>query len=124
MGAERIDERGVRVGHEDHVRLLDLLEAPDRRAVEPEPFLERIGTQLVRRRGEVLHQSRQVTEPEVNDLDALVLRQCQDFIGCAFLHRLLLSDTDRRKLIGGPSRCRGGTSTDVCECPGVSLPTR
>ena len=86
VGAERVDDGRVRVGHEDHVRLLDLLEAADRRAVEAETLVEGIGAELVQRRREVLHQSWQVTEAEVDDLDSLVLGQGQYLVGCAFLH--------------------------------------
>ncbi len=91
--AERIDDGRVRVGHEDHVGLLDLLEAPDRRAVEPESLLEAVGAQLVRRHREVLHQARQVTEPEIDDLDALVPGQARtssgvrSCTGCSFAMR-------------------------------------
>jgi hypothetical protein len=35
-GAERVDARGRRVGQQQHVRLVDRLEAADRRAVEAE----------------------------------------------------------------------------------------
>ena len=37
---ERVEERGVGVGDQEHVGLLDLLEPADRRAVEAEPVLE------------------------------------------------------------------------------------
>ncbi len=47
--AERVQDSCVRVGHEEHVRLLDLLEAADRRAVEAEAILEGALGQLVSR---------------------------------------------------------------------------
>ena len=81
--AERVDDSGVGVGHEEHVRLLDLLEAPDRRAVEAEAVLERPCGQLVGRNGKVLHKPRQVAEAEVDDLDPLLLDQRQDLLGRA-----------------------------------------
>ena len=36
-------ERRRRVGHDQHVAFLDLLEAPDRRAVEAEPSVNAVG---------------------------------------------------------------------------------
>ncbi len=71
MLAERVDHGGVGVRYEQHVRLLDLLEAPDRRAIEAQPVLERSFGQLVHRDGEMLHEAGEVTEPEVDDLDLL-----------------------------------------------------
>ena len=68
---ERIDHGRVRVGHEDHVRLLDLLEPADRRAVEAVPLLEGARRELVGGDGEVLHETGEVAEAEVDDLDAL-----------------------------------------------------
>ena len=47
----------------------------------PKPFVEHVLGQLVRRRREVLHQSRQVTEPEVDDLHALVPGQARTSSG-------------------------------------------
>ena len=67
---------GIR--HQQHVGLLDLLEAPDRRAVEPGTLLEAVQRQLVRRHRVVLHQAGQVGEAKVDDLDALGLDQAQD----------------------------------------------
>ncbi len=43
---ERVEDRGGGVGEQEHVRLLDLLEATDRGAVEPEPLLERVLVEL------------------------------------------------------------------------------
>jgi hypothetical protein len=75
--AERIDHRGLGIRHEEHVGLLDLLEPPDRGAVEPEPVLEHVLGQLVGRDREVLHQPGQVAEADVDHFDAFVtdLRQ-------------------------------------------------
>ncbi len=75
--AERVDDRRVRVGHEEHVRLLDLLEPADRRAVEPVAVVEAVRRQLVDRHREVLHEAGEVAEPEVHDLGARVLGQLQ-----------------------------------------------
>ena len=56
-------------GQQLHVGLVDLLEPADRRAVEhqavgEDPLAERRGGH-----GEVLHRARQVTEPDVDELD-------------------------------------------------------
>jgi hypothetical protein len=88
--AERIDDRGVRVRHQEHVGLLDLLEAADRGTVEAVTLLERLLRELVDRRREVLHEAREVAEPEVDDLDTLVLRHAQNLGRRALLHLTLL----------------------------------
>ena len=44
---------------------------------KPKPSLEDVLGQLVGRHREVLHQPGQVAEPEVDDLDALVLDQAE-----------------------------------------------
>ena len=81
MLAERVDDCRVRVGHQEHVRLLDLLETTDGRAVKTVAILEGGLGQLVGRYGEVLHQPRQVTEADVDDVDSLILDQRQDLLG-------------------------------------------
>ena len=85
-GAEGVDERGVGVGDQDHVRLLDLLEAADRRPVEADALVEQLGRELAGRHREVLHQARQVAEADVDDLDALVGDQAEHLVGCALVH--------------------------------------
>ncbi len=86
MLAEGVDHRRVGVGHEQHVRLLDLLEPPDRRSVEAEALLEDILGELVGGNREVLHEAGQVDEPDVHDLDALVLHQAEHFRRGPLLH--------------------------------------
>ena len=86
--AERIEHRGVRIRDQEHVRLLDLLETADRRTVESETVLEHVLGELVRRNREVLHQSRQVAEPNVDDLDVAVLDELQYVARRALLHAL------------------------------------
>jgi hypothetical protein len=86
MLGERVDDRGVRIRDQEHVRLLDLLEPADRRPVETETLLEDVGRQLVRRDREVLHEARQVAEPDVDDLDARVGNQLEDVVRAALLH--------------------------------------
>ncbi len=76
---------GVRVREQEHVRLLDLLEAPDRGAVEAVALGEAVLGQGVGGNGEVLHEPRKIAEAEVDDLDALALDEGQDLGGGALL---------------------------------------
>ena len=87
--AERVDDRRVRVGDQEHVGLLDLLEAADRRAVEPVALVEAVRRQLVDRHREVLHEPGEVTEPEVHDLGARVLGQLQHVARGALLRHFV-----------------------------------
>ena len=91
-GPERVDVGRRRVGHQDHVRLLDLLEPPDRRAVEAVAVLERRLAQHPRRDGDVLHDAGEVAEAEVDELDALRLDHGQDFGRVPISHVILLMD--------------------------------
>lgn len=67
--AERIDERRGRVRPDQHVGLVNLLEAADRRAVEPDAGLEQLIVDFWQRDRKVLPQAGQVREPEVHHLD-------------------------------------------------------
>ena len=84
--AERVDDRRCRVGDQEHVGFLDLLESADRRTVETQAVLEHLLLQLVRGDREVLHQPRKVTEPNVDDIDAGVLDELEDIAGRAIFH--------------------------------------
>jgi hypothetical protein len=75
---ERVEVGGVRVGDQQHVRLLDLLEAADRGAVEAESVLEDAFRELGDGDGEVLGEARKVTEPQVDDLDVVLFRERED----------------------------------------------
>ncbi len=79
-GPERVEVRRRRVGEQRHVRLVDRLEPADRGAVEVEAVVE---DRLVERGHgdrEVLHDPRQVAEPDVDHLDALVLDVLQQLV--------------------------------------------
>ncbi len=82
VGQERVLERCLGIGHQDHVRLLDLLEAADRRAVEADTVLEHGLVQLVSRDGEVLHLPGQVAEAQVDELITAVGNGLQDVGRC------------------------------------------
>src|SRR5204862_2168467 len=66
------DGEGARVGHRDHVRLLDRVEAGDRRAVEPHPALERV-LELLGVDREALELAEDVGEPQPDEADVAVL---------------------------------------------------
>ena len=72
-----------------------------RRSRSPTRSLPR---ELLDRNGEVLHQPGKVAEPQVNDLDAALLCECQDVLRCFRHIRLLISDRD-----GRPAARRAGT---------------
>ena len=81
MLAEGIHDRGLGVGHQKHVRLLDLLEPADRGPVESVAFGESLLGQLIDRYREMLREPRQVCEAEVDDLNFVVLREFQYVLG-------------------------------------------
>ena len=68
-----------RVGDRDHVRLLDRVEAGDRRAVEAHPVVER-ALDLVERDREALQVPLDVGEPEEQVVDALLLDLLEDVL--------------------------------------------
>ena len=77
----RVDERRVRVGDHQHVRLVDHLPAADARAVEAEPVLEGALVDLAGRHREVLPQAGKVGEPEIDDLDPLIADPIENRLG-------------------------------------------
>ena len=98
MLAERVDDDGVRIRHQEHVGLLDLLEAPDRGTVEPESVDETRLGQLVRRHREVLHEAGKIAETKVDDLDPFVSHEPDDLGSSAVLHVILpFAGTARRR---------------------------
>ena len=71
---ERVEERRRRVGHEDHVALLDALPAADRGAVEPEALVERGLVERADRQRHVLPRAEQVAELQVDHGGARLAR--------------------------------------------------
>jgi hypothetical protein len=69
----------VRVGHRDHVRLLDRVEAGDGRAVEAHPVGERV-LELLAADGEALQLPVDVGEPEPDELDAVLVGAGDDVL--------------------------------------------
>ena len=70
---ERVLERRCRVRHQQHVALVDVLEAANARPVEPDAFAEGVRAEFPGRDREVLPEAGEVHEFQVNDLDPLVL---------------------------------------------------
>ena len=66
----RVDERGRRIRHEQHVALMDVLEAADARPIEADAVDEQVLAQLLDRDREVLGLAGQVDEAEVDHEDA------------------------------------------------------
>ena len=79
--AERVQVGRRGVWKQGHVRLVDLLEAADRRTVEVDSILEVLGAERAHRDGEVLHDAGQVAEANVDELDALILDIGQQIVG-------------------------------------------
>ncbi len=67
-----VDERAGGIRHQQHVRLMDLLEPADRGAVEPQARAEVFGVERAERQAHVLPGPRQIDELEVDHLDVPV----------------------------------------------------
>ena len=84
LGAERIHHRARRIGHQDHVALIDRLPAGDRRAVEHETVAKHIlvdGRNMLRR---VLPFAARVGEPQIDIFHRILAQQfhhARDFTG-------------------------------------------
>jgi hypothetical protein len=74
---EGIHLRRRGVGNEQHVRLVDRLEASNGRAVEPEAVMEDALAQLGNRDRKVLPEAGEIDEAQIDDLDALLLGHLQ-----------------------------------------------
>ena len=68
------------VGHELHVGLVDRLEAADRGPVEHLTDGEEVLVDRLSRHVEVLHDTGQIAEPNVDELDVLVLDEREDLV--------------------------------------------
>jgi hypothetical protein len=83
-GAPRERRERLRVGHGDHVRLLDRVEAGDARAVERRAFAERV-LELVAADAERLQVPEDVGEPQPDEPDVALLADREDVGGRARL---------------------------------------
>ncbi len=93
---ERIDARGIRIGHEQHVRGLDALPAGDRRSVERMAVVELVLRELLRRDLNVLFLAARVSKAKVDELDLLVLERLQYIGGCSHAILLLVRGNDEK----------------------------
>ncbi len=114
-----VHEGGVRVGHQQHVAFLDLLEATDAGSVEAEALFEGVGGKLFGGDRKVLPKPRQVDESHVHHLDLLLLDELHDIVR---FHRHLAS----LFTVNGPGphreprrpRCAGTASYTTSLSPG------
>ena len=119
LGPERVDEGRGDVRQQHHVGLVDGLEPADRRAVEGEAVGDHAVVERLDRGVEVLHHARKVTEPDVDELDVLVLEVSQKFLGIgehtsSWQQNFLSAACGRRVARLVATLWRPG-------CPGVSL---
>ena len=110
-GLPRHHLEGLRIRDRDHVRLLDRVEAGDRRAVEPHPVVQRL-LDLGGRDRKALQVTFEVGEPEQDGLDLLVFDPLQHRppVGKARGRAVLALDRPRRR------------SLTRCGCSHVFLP--
>ncbi len=80
--AERIDERRLRNRHDEHVRLIDGLPAADAGAVKAQAFFKHRFVQRVGGDGEMLPETGEVHETQIDRLDFLLADQSQNFFRC------------------------------------------
>src|SRR5256885_13890174 len=79
---ERIDDCGVGVGHEDHVRLVDALPSGDGGAVEHLAVAEELLVHEPRRDGHVLLLAARVREAQVREFRLFFFYEFQYVTGC------------------------------------------
>src|ERR1019366_8515030 len=79
-----VDERASGIREQEHVALVDLLEAADARTVEPDAFREERLGQLADGDAEVLPAAEQIGETQVDDLDPQLARVADDVCGLGF----------------------------------------
>jgi hypothetical protein len=81
LDAERIDEGRRRVGHHEHVGLVDGLPAADGGAVEGDAFLEHRLVEAPDRVAEVLQRSEHVAIHQVDEFDIVLFRKLKNVFG-------------------------------------------
>ena len=116
--ARRHDPERRRIGDRDHVRLLDRVEAGDRRAVEAHAVVER-ALDLRRRDREALQMPFDVGEPEEDVLDALLLDLLEHGLAGLGVGRrpvLALDHRHVRVLLSTPLRRRQSRSLRYLGC--------
>ncbi len=64
----RIHHRRIRIGNQEHVALVNLLEPADARAIEADAFAEQVVLEVFYWDGKMLPHARQVDKSQVDDL--------------------------------------------------------
>src|SRR5205823_5644800 len=82
---------GVGLRDHEHVRLVDRLPAANGRAVKAQAVVEDAFSKLVGGNGEVLPETGEVHEAQIDGADFLLTDQGQDFFGC---HRTTSPESD------------------------------
>ena len=77
---ERIHERGVRIGDQQHVALVDRRPAADARSIHAEAFFKELSFQFADRVGNVMLQARDIGEPQIQLLGIVLLCKFQHFL--------------------------------------------
>ena len=111
------DRERLRVGHGDHVRLLDGVEAGDRGAVEAHAPVERV-VDLLLGDGEALQLPEDVREPQSDELDVALLHRRHDLVSRH--HRL----PPRGQACGAASQSAAGPATPRSGMTGRACPRR
>ena len=102
---DRVDEGRLGVRDQQHVAFLDLLVAPDARAVEPEPVGEHVVRQLPRGEREVLPDSRKVDESQIDDLNLGFFSELLHVVG-RLRHDVPPSETSKQQTRGAWGQTR------------------
>ncbi len=79
----RVDDRRGRIGEEDHVRFLDVLEGADARPVETQSLLKHVLGEIFGGHREVVPAAHEISELDVHDGNLALTRVRQDFLGRA-----------------------------------------
>jgi hypothetical protein len=98
--SKQVDMRCAVIGEQQHVGFVDGLESSNRGAVEREAFFEHTLVEERNRNREVLHDAWQVTEPDVDEFDFLILGQFDYVVGRFFGHRGALLRCELRTKCG------------------------
>jgi hypothetical protein len=78
---ERIDIRGVRIRHQQHIRRFDTFPAGDRRTVERMTGFKLVHVEMRNRHGDVLFFASCVSKAKINEFDFVVFHHLQDLCG-------------------------------------------
>ena len=80
MGREWVEKGRGRVGHDQHVTFLDLLETTDRRPIKADALAHCIGIDCAWRDGKMLPGAWQIRETQIDHLHVLGLNGFEDIV--------------------------------------------